>query len=124
MTTGVARAGFDIDLAYGTSREDAFRHVLNGATVEVKSDRECRRTGNLFIEYRQKGRPSGIAVTTADYWAFEYDDDCWLVVPIERLRSVARDVYRSRPDLRRKGGDFDLYDGVVVPIHMLMHKAQ
>lgn len=120
MATGYARAGFDIDLRHGQSREDAFARVLGEARVEIKSDAIARRTGNLFVEYRQKGRPSGIAVTEADYWAFEYDDDCWLVVPTDRLLEVARDIYANRPDLRRSGGDFNRYDGVLVPIHRLL----
>ena len=94
--------------------------MLGEATVEVKSDAIARRTGNLFIEYRQKGRPSGISVTEADYWAFEYDDDCWLVVPTDRLREVARGIYANHPERRRRGGDFNQYEGVLVPIHQLI----
>ena len=120
MSDGIARSGFDIDLRHGKSREDAFAHVLQGATVEVKSDGACRRTGNLFVEYRQKGRPSGIAVTTADYWAFEYFDDCWLLIPTERLRAVARRVWRDHHGRRQRGGDFNRYEGVLVPIAWLL----
>ena len=94
--------------------------MLGEARVEVKSDAIARRTGNLFVEYRQRGRPSGIAVTEAEYWAFEYDQDCWLVVPTQRLLEITREVYRDYPERRRKGGDFNLYDGVLVPIRLLL----
>lgn len=38
--------------------------------VEVKSDRLASKTGNLCIEWRYKGKPSGITSTTADYWLY------------------------------------------------------
>lgn len=120
MTDGIARSGFDIDLRHGQLREEAFGRLLGEATVEVKSDGACRRTGNLFIEYRQKGRPSGIAVTEADFWAFEYEDNHWLVLPTDHLREVARRIYRNEPWMRKRGGDYNNYEGVLVPIHRLL----
>lgn len=119
MTKGLARAGFDIDLRDGQAREDALVHVFLNATVEHKRDYECRKTGNLFIEYRQKGRPSGIAITTARWWAFEYDEDCWLIVPTDRLRACARQAYKDRTK-RVRGGDNNNYEGVLIPIEWLV----
>jgi hypothetical protein len=119
MAIKLARAGFDIDLRDGEAKEDAFKTILNGTTVEVKSDKKCRTTGNLFVEYRQQGRPSGIAVTTADYWAFEYDDDCWLLLPTKKLKAIARMVSIHHRNNRVKGGDYNEYDGVLIPINWL-----
>lgn len=90
MTTGIARQGFDLDLRHGQAREEALVHTLLGSRVEAKSDGRCRATGNLFIEYRYRGRPSGISTTTASRWAFEFDDNAWLIVPTDRLREAAR----------------------------------
>jgi len=118
MTSGsCTRAGFDIDLRFGQEREGAFGKLLasSGDSVEIKSDQKCRRTGNLFVEYEQKGRPSGVSTTTASFWAFEFDDDCWVVVPTERLRLVARQAYRDE-SRRVLGGDFNRYRGVLVRI--------
>ena len=119
MTQGKARSGFDVDLRDGEAREDAFVYTFLRARVEHKSDEACRRTGNVFIEYRQKGRPSGIAVTTAERWAIEYDGDCWLVVPTPRLKAITRLAYRD-PKKRVKGGDGNQYDGVLVPVEWLV----
>lgn len=118
MSEGLAREGFDIDLRHGEAREDAFVHVFLKARVEHKSDDKCRKTGNLFVEFRQKGRPSGIQTTTADWWAFEYDRDCWLIVPTERLKAVARQAYKEGRIAR--GGDYNNYEGILVPIEWLV----
>jgi hypothetical protein len=118
MTNGFARAGFDIDLKTFTPREDSFAAILGGdKTVEVKSDQICQYTGNVFVEFEQYGKPSGIAVTSADYWAFEYEQDCWLLVPTGKLKSVARLAYRQ--GLRRNGGDNNNFTGVLIPISWL-----
>lgn len=71
MADGLAGEGFDVDLRYGQAREDALVQVFLRSRVEVKSDRQAARTGNVFVEFKQKGRPSGLAVTMADWWAFE-----------------------------------------------------
>lgn len=118
MADGIARAGFDIDLRDGQAREDALVHVFLKDKVEHKYDGKARSTGNLFVEYSQKGKPSGLATTTADYWAFEYDDNCWLIVPTERLKAVASQAYKAGK--RKKGGDGDQYEGVLVPIEWLV----
>jgi hypothetical protein len=119
LSIGKAREGFDLDLKYGQSREEALSTLLRGGkTVEVKSDGKCRRTGNLFVEFRQKGRPSGLAVTTADYWAFEYDDDQWLIVPTAKLKAVAAVYYKQGKTAL--GGDGNKYEGVLVPIKALV----
>lgn len=38
--------------------------------IEVKYDRQCNKTGNIFIEIEILGKPSGLSVTKADYWVF------------------------------------------------------
>ncbi len=119
MTKGLSGSGFDLDLRYGKEREDALAYLLGGnIKIEVKADLQCRKTGNLFVEYAQRGRPSDIAVTQADYWAFEYDDNCWLIVPTERLKVLARRAYKE--GRRAMGGDYNNYAGVLLPINWLV----
>ena len=119
MSFGKAREGFDIDLRNGQAREDAFVHVFLQAKVEHKRDYVCQKTGNIFIEYRQKGRPSGIATSTADYWAIEYMHRRWIIVPTDELREIAR---RAAKDKRNRvcGGDGDQYEGVAVRLTSLL----
>ena len=125
---GQARAGWDVDLAEGVEREDAFARVMKHGTVEHKRDYGCLDTGNLYVEYRQTcsdgtDRPSGIAVSTADYWAFEFAEEHWLIVPTEGLRALAREVYRKYPNRRVKGGDGKKTEGVLLPIAKLVQGA-
>jgi hypothetical protein len=120
MSSGLARAGFDIDLRHGQAREDALVHTLLASQVEAKSDGRARQTGNLFVEFRHHGRPSGISTTAAHRWAFEYDDGCWLIVPTERVREAARRALQE--DRRAVGGDFDQSEGALVPIHWLVRR--
>lgn len=120
MTTNLAREGFDIDLRHGLAREEALVHTLLGSRVEAKSDGKCRLTGNLFLEFRHCGRPSGIAATTASRWAFEYDDDHWLIVPTDLVRHSARRALRE--GRRVVGGDFNESEGALVPIEWLVHR--
>lgn len=117
-----SKEAFDISLAYGGIREQAFANILFKATVECKSDRICRRTGNVFIEYKQRGRPSGIAVTEAEFWAIEFDSDCWIVIPVDRLKAVCRWFYKQHPELRRSGGDNE-NEGVLIPLSELIAKV-
>jgi len=42
--------------------------VQGGKTFEVKSDRKFLETGNIFIETKYKGYPSGLAETKATYF--------------------------------------------------------
>ena len=86
---------FDIDLREGKAREDAFVHVFLRSRVEHKRDHKYAQTGNLAIEYEQvcsdgETRPSGIACTEADYWATEFLDSLWLVVPTPKVKDLAR----------------------------------
>lgn len=122
MTVGLTRAGFDNDLRKMQLHETSFGFLLMSRGVyliENKRDFGTVRTGNLFVEYRQPSGASGIATTTAHHWAFEYDDDCWIVVPTERLKRYCRAAYRHKA-LRKAGGDYNRYQGVLLPIRWLI----
>jgi len=112
------QSGWDIKLKYGDVRADALAKVLLSATVEIKADVKQEKTGYLFIEYRQRGKPSGIAVTTADFWAFEFLADRWLVIPTVDLKAIAKRIYKARGN-RVRGGDND-NEGVLVPLASLL----
>ncbi len=118
MAEGLANSGFDIDLRNGVAWENAFVHAFLQARVEHKYDKLCRKTGNVFVEFEQKGRPSGIAVTTADYWATCFYDFCWIVLPAERMKQIAR--HFAKTNRTTIGGDFNNYKGVLVPVTELV----
>jgi hypothetical protein len=86
---------FDQDLKAGHRSEDRVLHIIQkrysqakridgkhspydiivpelGITVEVKGDYVSQKTGNIVIEVNHPiGTPSGLLVTTADYWVHD-----------------------------------------------------
>ncbi len=119
MTKGLSRAGFDIDLRQGQLREQALVKAMLevGYLVEHKRDHAAKKTGRVFIEHSQHGRPSGIATTTAHFWAIEFDERAWFLCETDRLRWLWQ---KGREQgYTRVGGDFDAYEGVAIPLTWL-----
>ena len=117
MTKGVTRAGFDVDLLIGQAAEGNLAELLKAGvdtpvTLEVKSDQGAWRTGNVYVEYEYRGKPSGIATSEADYWAFECDGT-YFIVTKSRLQSLV-DV-AIREGRYAKGGDHGWSLGALVP---------
>ena len=61
---------FDLDLNFGEIFEDKVNKMLKcKGDIEVKTERDkWATTGNICIEIRYKGRPSGLSITEADTW--------------------------------------------------------
>ena len=96
------RKKFDIDLEYGTIREDKIAEMLTNKKVEVKSERGLwMKTGNIAIEYQSYGKPSGIKATESDYWFHNLcigdNEYCTLVFKTEVLRTIvdSLDTFRT-----------------------------
>lgn len=82
---------FDIDLAYGQSRENALASILgDDAKIEVKSDRQAAITGNVFVEFESRGKPGGIAATESDWWAQEVEPDVWVIMRVDRMKALVK----------------------------------
>lgn len=110
---------FDIDLREGKAREDAFVNVMLRAKVEHKRDKKAARTGNVAIEIAQKLRngdheESGVMCSTAGYFAVEYFPECWLILPTEYVRKLAR--LGVQQDRHKWIGDGGNHLNVLVPI--------
>lgn len=94
---------FDIDSEVGRQGELFIGSVvdaLRNGSVEVKSDEVAARTGNFYVEFqcliRGVWRPSGIATTEADMWAFALGSARFaVIVPTSLLKTVARDRYHA-----------------------------
>lgn len=77
----------------------------SGYSAEVKFDRESKKTGNVAIEYRYKGKPSGISTSKAYEWIIIYFNHEWIYSRIERVRLMAF-VKANFEHLKKvKGGD-------------------
>lgn len=119
---------FDLDLRHGQAGEQtvaAFIEGFTNGTIEVKSDRLAANTGNVYIEGECKRRdgwqPSGIAATTATYWALVIGETVILGVPTEVLRNCYAKA--SDPKLRmareEKDGSHPTR-GVAIPLNVLL----
>ena len=87
------RKKFDLDLQYGTLREDKVAEMLTNKKVEVKSERGMwMKTGNIAIEYESYNKPSGINATESDYWFHNLcvgdNEYCTLVFKTSVLRTI------------------------------------
>jgi hypothetical protein len=117
---------FDIQLGEAHENERRLAQILGCAKIEkleLKSEsRQWEQTGNIAIEYSQRGAPSGIAVTQAEWWVHELKRDgetlVYLWFPVTRLKELARDCFKR--GLHRKGGDRREYEMVLVPLHEVL----
>lgn len=109
---------FDLQLSQAHIDEKRLADIFQDANIqkiELKSESyKWERTGNIVIEYRAKGAPSGISTTEAGMWIHELKRDgktlVYLMFPIERLKELCRIAIRegrSRKD-SGDGGEFDV----------------
>ena len=115
---------FDIQLRQGQMLEEQLKQFFTGQSIEVKSERYIWEiTGNLFIEYEYKDQPSGIAATTADFWALCLIRDEQLlqmyIVPTDTLKRITRRYCGTERDVI--GGDLKMSRGITVPLDDIAH---
>ena len=51
MTHTKARPSFDLDLKFGQEKENELQEILHKEPIECKTDKLCKRTGNVFVEF-------------------------------------------------------------------------
>lgn len=120
---------FEYDLELGQLGEGWVGNMLSDKTIEVKFDFACYRTGNFYIEYKCRGKSSGIATTKANYWMLiastkkgtslkesirkiENDDILFsILIPTDRLKEICRTKY-YRKDV--SGGDKNTSKGILI----------
>lgn len=120
-------AKFDLQLAQSLVHERRLGEIFTAAKIEkieLKSENwQWERTGNICIEYRQNGKPSGIAVTEADYWVHELRRQdqtlCYLMFPVPRLKELARAAYAAGR-YREGGGDGGRFCNVLIPLSEIL----
>jgi hypothetical protein len=121
---------FDVDLQYGQEGERWLTWLgTDQAKVEVKTERDTwADTGNAVFEYESRGKPSGIAVTQADYWMHIFKEKDQAVMcfmwRMTELKDFLRFVFTqpARYGARIcKGGDDNTSSVILIPISQL-HK--
>ena len=109
---------FEYDLEFGQEGEGIIADMFENKKIEVKRDNWVGRTGNIAIEYKSRGKPSGIATTQADYWIImfskEYEDKFMFIIEIQRLKEVTK-KYFNKGSIK-KMGDSNTSSAVLIPI--------
>lgn len=119
---------FDIQLSSALAHE---RHLAElfatGKFEKIEAKHEqwlWERTGNICVEYRSRGAPSGIAATEADHWVhtlMNQDSEplVHLVFPVERLKELARRAY-TEGRYRETAGDDGAQCVVLIPLRDIL----
>ena len=118
---------FDLQLDQALIDERRLAEIFEHANIrkiELKSEsHQWEKTGNICIEYRQNGKPSGIAATEADLWVHELKRDgetlCYLMFPAERLKKLAREAYK-KGRYRSNAGDGGRFDVVLLRLRDIL----
>lgn len=88
--------------------------------VEIKTDVYCtlsRDTGNMFIEYECRGKPSGIEVTLSDLFVmyYPYLKQVW-TIPTPKLKELLKKPLNSLiRDCSMAGDDGSNTKGYLIP---------
>ena len=115
--SGGADSRFDINLLEGKVSESELSDILQ--TVEVKKDYKTHKTGNVAVEFESRGKPSGIATTEAEWWAFvlvnkDFDNKMIMLFKTENLIEACRKYINTDRDIY--GGDDDTSRMILLPL--------
>tara|TARA_R100001082_G_scaffold105006_1_gene76811 strand:+ start:1670 stop:2050 length:381 start_codon:yes stop_codon:yes gene_type:complete len=117
---------FDIDLDFGQIYEKKIKELFEGdGSIEVKTERDIwADTGNMAIEIRSRGKPSGISTTEAKWWIhnFTIDGDIKfsMLFKVDKLRKAVKYLYLNELASIVKGGDDNTSDIILAPISTLI----
>ena len=113
---------FDIDLDFGNANEEVIRRIFeNNGSIEVKTERDkWLETGNLAIEIKYKGKPSGLSTTDAKWWIHVLtsggDMKYSFIFPVSVLRRKVKHIISEKKGCLVMGGDDNLSMLALIPI--------
>ena len=110
-------SNFKYDLQIGNIKEKELYDILTNKKIEVKFDLQAKDTGNIFVEYKLRGKDSGITKTESDYYCFAFGDNLHLI-PTKNLKQICRKYYKTQRDVL--GGDNNTSKGILLPIQDLL----
>ena len=121
MTEGYCK-GFDIDLEFGKMGEKFVSEVLEGnSKVEVKTERDIwKKTGNIAIELRCKGKPSGVSTTESTVWihllAYKGVIEGGFLLKVDELKDKIKKLHNDGNLNLVMGGDDNASQMALLPI--------
>ena len=114
---------FLTDLPFGEKYERESKSILEGkdVKVEVKADRLCQKTGNIYVETESRGKDSGIITTDADVWAFclwkeNRELQTYVYIPVKILKKLMTKYPK------KAGGDNYTSKGHIIPKEDLLNQ--
>ena len=118
------KSSFLTDLPFGEKYEGEAKSILEGkdVKVEVKADRLCQKTGNVYVETESRGKDSGITTTDADYWTFclwseKREAQTYVSIPVKILKKLMKDYPI------KVGGDNYTSKGHIIPKEDLLNQT-
>tara|TARA_R100000808_G_scaffold23895_2_gene53719 strand:+ start:668 stop:1132 length:465 start_codon:yes stop_codon:yes gene_type:complete len=121
LTKGYCKE-FDLDLKFGKMGEEFVQGVLEGnSKIEIKTERDkWKDTGNIAIEIRCNGKPSGLTTTEASAWVhlLSYKDDILggFILNVKKLKERIKELNEQKKVKIVMGGDDNASQLVLVPI--------
>lgn len=114
-------SNFKYDLMLGQLKEREIAQIFSNKKIEVKTDFMAQETGNIALEYESRGKPSGISVTEADFYAYCLPlanfQNIIIFMEINELKRLARE-YWSKGNIK-KMGDENTSVSVLIPLKKL-----
>ena len=124
LTEGYCK-GFDIDLEFGKMGEEFTQQVFEGnSKVEVKTERDIwKTTGNVAIELRCNGKPSGISTTESSVWihllSYKGVIEGGFLFKVDELKGKIKKLHKKGNLKMVMGGDDNLSQMALLPIKEL-----
>lgn len=112
---------FKYDLKVGQVAEERLGDILQNKTIEVKRDLQAIQTGNIFIEYESRNKPSGIATTQAHYWCYFINNSRMFIIETKELKELTRKYIKTKRNI--VGGDMNSSKGILLPLTDLLNIA-
>lgn len=104
---------FKYDLKVGQAKEKELGDIINDKTIEVKYDLQSLSTGNVYVEYFSRGKPSGISTSDAEYYCFCLGETYHLI-STKTLKKRCRVYLTTARD--KVGGDNNTSKGILLPL--------
>ena len=107
---------FKYDLKVGQIKEKELAEIFSNKLVEVKYDLKALDTGNVYVEYYSRGKPSGISTSHSDFYCFAFGYTFHLI-SLKELKERCRKHLNTKRD--KVGGDNDTSKGILLPLKEL-----
>ena len=117
--------GFDLDLKFGKLGEDFVKDIQEGNNkIEVKTERDIwKTTGNIAIELRYKGNPSGISSTDSNLWVHLLSHNGVIeggfMFNVDLLKEKIKKLHKEGDLKMVMGGDNNMSQMALLPINDL-----